>query len=372
MQARIRYGREEAVVSVEPDQHFAHHRGPAPVPDAASAVRQALEAPFSFPPLRQAMTPDDRVAVVVDESLPGLPAIVGPVLEVLSSLGVGREAVSLVSSGRGGHGWTAALAAPFAGSSVEGHDPANQQRLAYVASTKGGRRLYLNRAVVEAEQVIVVSARRFEGGQAVGAESAIFPALSDEAARGAAAEAPEAAWLLGLPFHVQIIESAGEGVALVVAGAEEAIREAERQLASSWRLALPRRVDTAVVTVTGGPERQSWERLARAAACGADAVQPGGRVVLLAGGATGPGPEFDALRQADAPQSSGPLEGAARDWARAAAHARISLLSGHEPALLEELFATPLSNLEQVQRLVARSGDCVVVEDADRFLVVVE
>jgi hypothetical protein len=374
MQARIRYAREEAVISVEPDQRFSHHRGPAPVPDTAATVRQALEAPFSFPPLRQAMTPDDIVALVVDESLANLSSIVGPVLEVLGSIGTTQHGLHVVSANGGDHGWTAGVPAPFAGQAVETHDPNNKAKLAYVASTKAGRRLYFNRTVVEAEQVIVVSARRFQNGQIVGGNAALFPALADEAAHGAsAAETREAIWLLGLPFQVQIIESVGDGVASVVAGAEDAIREAERLLTQSWRLALPRRADTAVVTLTGDPARHTWDQLARTAACGADVVQPGGRVVVLAGGSATPGPEFDALRKADGPEAiPGAMEGAARDWARAVNHARISLLTEHGPALIEEMFATPLSGLEQVQRLVARSGDCVVIEDANRFLVVVE
>ncbi len=352
MQARIRYARAEIAVEIEPDQRFRHYRGPAPVEDIGAAVRLALDTPFSFPPLARCLAPGDRVAVVVDGSLAGLGEILGPILERL-------EDFTLVSATPGPHGWAG-------GRAVEEHDP---QKVAYLASTGGGRRVYMNRTVVEADQVIVVSARRFEGGGVGGAEAALYPALGDGEAAGAGAEeSREAAHLLGLPFHVQIIEAAGGGVARVVAGAADAAREAERLLAESWRLVLPRRADTVVATLTGEP---GFAEMARAAAAAAEVIQAGGRIVLLAGGAAAPGPEFDRLRGADSPDVAG-LEGAARAWARAAAHAKLSVLSGHDDATLEGLFAARIGTAEQVQRLVARSGDCAVIEDAGHFLAVVE
>ncbi|MGL4550557.1 MAG: hypothetical protein ACRC33_05175, partial [Gemmataceae bacterium] len=59
-------------------------------------------------------------------------------------------------------------------------------------------------------------------------------------------------------------------------------------------------------------------------------------------------------------------------WARAAAHARVSLLSGLDAAAAEELFASALAGPEQVQRFVARSADCLLIEDGHRTLAVLE
>ena len=38
--------------------------------DPAQAMRDALERPLDYPPLRLALTPDDRVAIVIDEGTP--------------------------------------------------------------------------------------------------------------------------------------------------------------------------------------------------------------------------------------------------------------------------------------------------------------
>ena len=54
--------------------------GPAPLADPTAAVRAALDAPLHYPPLRRALTPDDHVAVLVDEDLPHLARLLVPLL----------------------------------------------------------------------------------------------------------------------------------------------------------------------------------------------------------------------------------------------------------------------------------------------------
>ena len=109
-----------------------------------------------------------------------------------------------------------------------------------MATTAGGRRLYLNRSVGEADQVVVLGRRHYDVllGHA-GAEGDLFPALSDEPTRTEMLqrwnftapgsepwpmrqEAQEASWLLGMPFFVQIIDGPGDSLAQVIAGTAEA------------------------------------------------------------------------------------------------------------------------------------------------------
>src|SRR5207253_7098144 len=67
---------------------------------------------------------------------------------------------------------------------VEVHDPANRKKLSYLATTRQGRRLYLNRTAVDADQIVVLSRRGYDPllGYSGGA-GALYPALSDEATR---------------------------------------------------------------------------------------------------------------------------------------------------------------------------------------------
>src|SRR5437588_504012 len=65
---------------------------------------------------------------------------------------------------------------------VEVHDPSDRKHLSYLATTRRGRRIYLNRTAVDADQLVVLARRSYDPllGYA-GSEGSLFPALSDEA-----------------------------------------------------------------------------------------------------------------------------------------------------------------------------------------------
>jgi hypothetical protein len=139
-----------------------------------------------------------------------------------------------------------------------------------------------------------------------------------------------------------------------------------------------RRPGAVLASVSGDPERLGFLDLARALACAARVVEPGGQIILLS--ATRPvlGPGAQLLRQAADPAAAlallrrqqPPDRAAAFLWASAAARARLYLLSGLEPEIVEELFATPLDNAGQAQRLLAGAASCLVLEDAHKTMAV--
>src|SRR5262249_13582414 len=136
-----------------------------------------------FPPLRQALTPDDHVVIVLDEQLPQLAPLLTSLLEYLRLAGVQPDAMTLLCpSPLLSQPWLDELPHLFANIRIEIHDPGNRDRLSYLATTQKGRRIYLNRSVVDADQAIVLSRRGYDPLTGYsGAEAALFPALSDEA-----------------------------------------------------------------------------------------------------------------------------------------------------------------------------------------------
>src|SRR5207302_1805342 len=105
-----------------------------------------------------------------------------------------------------------------------------------------------------ADQLVVLTRRGYDPllGYS-GAEGALYPALGDDAALqeswerlsmaapGPAPwplrqEAAEVAWLLGVPFLVQVIEGAGCEVAHVIGGPVESGAEGQRLLDARWRV----------------------------------------------------------------------------------------------------------------------------------------
>lgn len=394
MRTEITYGLERLEIEVPAENLVAPHRRP-PDPalaDPAAAVAAALETPFGFPALRRALTPDDHVTVVVDERLPQLARLLTPILEHLAGAGVRPEAVTLLCAVSSAQSWVDDLPDAFEDVQVEVHDPTDRKHLAYLATTKQGKRIYLNRSAVDADQLVVLTRRSYDPLRGyTGAESALYPALGDEAALqeakahqspGAPAtprrEAAEVAWLLGAPFFVQVIEGSDSEVVHVLGGPLESGAEGQRLLDARWRVEVDDPVDTVVAGVGGDPARHTFADLAAALASAARVVKPGGRIVLLSGSAPALGEAAELLRQAEEPHQALDLLKrqkpadwvAAYQWGAAAQQAKLYLLSGLAEEVAEELFAVPLDHAGQVQRLVG-GGTFLFLPDAHKTLAVV-
>jgi hypothetical protein len=254
--------------------------------------------------------------------------------------------------------------------------------------------------------VIILSGRGYDPQLGYsGAEGAIFPVLSDEATRQELAgelslavpgekpwavqkEAVEVAGLLGTPFLVQVIEGPGDDIAHVLAGlmdpnspeGKQLLAEGRQLLDARWRVTTARPADTVIAGVGGNPEHHTFADLARALTCAARVVRPRGRIVLLSRAHPELGAGAELLRQADDPdraldllhRQKPPDLATAFEWASAAQHAQLFLLSGLPAEAVEELFATPLEHAGQVQLLLRDGGSCLILNDAHKTLAVVD
>jgi nickel-dependent lactate racemase len=397
MRIAMDYGLDHVEFEVAEENLIAGPRAPAALADPAGAVRAALEEPFGFPALRRALTPDDHVTIVVDEHLPHLAELLVPLLEHVQSAGVSPESMTLLCApSESRQTWIEDLPDAFQDVHVEVSDPVDRRRMAYLATNHKGKRLYLNRTLVEADQIVVLAGRRYDHVLGyTGAEGSLYPALSDQETRGemnqrvnlappdetpwpAQREATETAWLLGAPFFVQVIEAAGDGIAGVVAGTTDASREGQRLLDATWRQRVPRAAEMVVASISGDPTRQTFGDLAAALACAARVVQPGGRIALLTQAQPPLGPATDVLRAEDEPEEVlRQLRGKhtvelvpVLQWAAAACQARLNLLSRLSEDIVEELFATPLTQPREVQRLLDAGGSSLFLPDAHKMLAV--
>ena len=379
-----------------PDQNLVRTQRDAEAPaiaDLAAAVRQALEAPFRFPALRLALTPDDHVAIAVDEHLRRLPELLVPLLEHVSSAGVKAEAITLVCQPPStGQAWAMELPDEYQDVHIEVHQPAERRKLSYLAATRQGRRIYLNKSAVDADQLILLTGRGYDPQLGVsGAETALFPSLSDEAtirefagkftpANGGAdsltirKEAVEVAWLLGAPFLVQIIEGTNGEVVHVLAGTVDSSAEGQRLLDARWRVVAERPADIVLAGISDDPARQTFEELARAFYNASRIVKKGGRVVLLTEAKPALGRAATLMRQHRDPlaalrillQEKPPDLLAGFLWASAAERAKLHLASRLTDDVVKELFANPVNNTEQAQTLVGPDDACLVLPDAHR------
>jgi nickel-dependent lactate racemase len=401
MRVGIDYALEHLDLEVESNKLVAVRRDPPtePLADPAAALREALETPLGFPALRRALTPADHVVIVLDEHLPRVASLLVPVLEHITQAQVAPAAITILCPpSANSQDWVNELPERFESVHVEVHDPTNRKRLAYLATTKRGRRIYLNRTAVDADQLIVLSRRGYDPllGYS-GAEGALYPALSDEATRQemfthlsmaapgdnvwpARKEAAEVAWLLGAPFMVQVIEGAGETIVQIVSGLAETGAEGIRLLNSCWRVTVETLADTVVAAVSGDPRRHTFTDFAEALACAGRVVKPQGRIIVLSQANPALGAGAELLRQTDeAEEALGflrrqtpPDMAAAYQWVSAARRATIYLLSNIPGEFAEELFTTPLEHIGQVQRLVSQARELLVLPDAHKTLAVCE
>jgi nickel-dependent lactate racemase len=384
-------------VEVSDANVVAGRRAPvaADVADLSAAVQAAMEQPRSFPPLRRALTPDDHVAVVIDERLPQLGLMVGRVIAYLTEAGVNPTAITLVSAAGSRQEWVEDLPDSAQDVRTEIHDPVERKAVAYLASTRAGRRVYLNRTVVEADQSVILAGCRYDAALGLhDGAGALFPALCDAETQrstagmpslavggdtGVHAEATEVAWLLGVPFMVQVVEGNGENVAHVLGGTVESIPEIRHLLQDRWRVKFDRPAQTVVATMTGDPLRHDFELVSRAALNAARVVEPGGRIILLTRANPALGQAGDVIRNTDnvgtamrrLKEDQPSEQAAALQWLEAAKHASLYLLSDLPEETVEEMFATPLQHARQAQRLLDAAGSCLFLNDAHKALAVV-
>lgn len=386
-------------LTVPADRHVVLRRSAIapPLASAAELTREALEHPVGFEALRRALTPDDHVTIVLDSALPAIPAILGEVLAHLRSAAIQPQAVTILTPPGSSQTWVDDLPDEFADVRTEVHDPADSTKLAYLASTKAGRRLYMNRTLVDADFIVVVTGRSYDplSGYA-GAEAALFPALSNEETRNCfagqfstdapdaepwpvQAEAAEVTRLLGMPFFVQVIEGVGDSVQEVVAGLPDCTSAGIRQQDTRWHATVSEEPDTVIAAISGDPARITFLEIAKAAAAAGRVVRKGGRIAVLSTAAPDLGMGARLLCSMDGPTGARKLLAREKPddwaacflWAFAAKNHSLFLASGYPDDVAEELFATPIRTPTEVQRLIDGSERVLVIPDAHKTMVTV-
>lgn len=383
MEFLIDYGQSQVKLRAEPSQFVGLKRAARPAAEAnpSRLVACALESPEGFPPLRLALTPDDHVAIVADPGLAELELLLVPIVEHVCLAGVNPSRIKVVMPS------SHDAADRLAGVMVERHDPTDRNRLAYVATTAAGRRVYLNRTVVEADQVIVLAEVRHDPrGGLTGGSTAIFPALSDAATQSelrhernakTADEAKEVSWLFGSPFFLSVIAGEGDGIHAIIGGPGESIAQARKAVKRFWIADAERSADLVLASITGRDGRQSMAELAAALTHAAAVTQPDGVIVLLTDAAPRLGTGLSGIGQmesaAAARKSLDPKQHEdfreATQWLRVVNRHRVLVLSQWEDEMVEDLFATPIRSGAEVQRLIDRAKEILVIADANRLYV---
>ncbi len=170
MNLKLRYG-VAATLTLElaDKQLVAHCAAPRgePLADVAAAVDRALAEPTEFPPLAHAVLEGDKVALVLTQTMPAAEVVVAGAVRELVAAGIKPSDITLVSA--------PGNAAPTSWDGLSGelefvhqvHDPADRGALAYVAASRSGDPIYINRAIHEADLVITIGCLRLDATSGV-------------------------------------------------------------------------------------------------------------------------------------------------------------------------------------------------------------
>ncbi|WP_337177004.1 lactate racemase domain-containing protein [Paludisphaera sp.] len=381
----IEFGSERVAIELGDESEVESSSPPAALSarEAEAALREALETPRGFPPLRQNVVPGDRVAIALDPLLRHPRPILDVVTDVLETAGVAADDITIVEAAR--HDWP--LVSGERGEVAEIHDPNDRDRLAYLATTAKGSRVYLNRTLIDADVVVPVGLlRRDPVTGPHGPWNVLFPGLSDAETREARRfsgeadsvvddEAFEVGALLGSWFQVGVVLGSG-GPAAFVAGLAEDVRDAGLAAVDrAWSFRPRARAETVVVGVGDADAPGDLHDLIAALLVATKLVRRGGRIVALSRVEGAFGPSLSRLAAVDDerrsrrllrgheadrdhPLAVGLLD--ALDWAD------VYLLSRLDPDVVENLGLIPLERPEEGARLASRSRSCLLVSRAER------
>jgi hypothetical protein len=336
------------------------------------------------------VVPGDHVAIALDASLSDVGPILRVVAEILCSSGVDISDVIAVVTPDARSGIAGELPE---GMGLEVHHPGHQKRLAYLATTREGRRIYLNRHLTDADVVVPVGRLGYDPILGFrGPWSVIFPSLSDEETvvshrRQVPDSSPrrpfppprldepfEVNWLLGTQFQVGVVPGV-IGPAQTVAGLAESVRDRGIEaLERYWRFESPARAELVLAGIGCPSTAAGIADIVEGLVTASRLVQHGGKIVVLSRAQGSLGPSLQRLVNLDdMKQASAALRGyesdvdsvTARRLAQVLAWADVYLLSGLDPQQVEDLSMTPLDHVEDACRLVSRSHSCLVVSQAD-------
>jgi hypothetical protein len=392
MRISVDFQDESLDFEIPEDRVVGHWSGPGPASalDTRAMVRAAFESPSDFPPLRRAVVPGDRVVVPLDPSTPDLAPILEAMALILRSSEV--ESITVVSTDPGpsrlpeGMSWRV-------------HDPDERSQISYLASTREGRRVYLNKDLTDADIVVPVGTLGYDASMGYrGPWSVIYPGLSDREtlARHAGmpseaapdrdrpspslVESAEVTWLLGCQFQVGVLPGIS-GVLRVVAGLESAVR-AEGSIAvdEAWTFRAEERADVVVAGI-GAPGRPtSIDDLAGGLATAARLVRQGGKIVALSRARGEAGPALRRIGGAENPRAAlNRLRGheadpdylAARRISETIARADVYLHSALDADLVDDLALIAIDRPEEARKLAAAAPSCILIGQADRARVLV-
>lgn len=347
----------------------------------AATPALALENPDHYPRLEQCVTPDDRVVISGDSPSLSLP---GSIRAVVDRLKMGMVSVGNITLVLGAGSETFIedlITGQDFGITIVRHDPANTSDSCYLATLRNGKRVYLNRALLESDyQVFIGSPCRGARGKLVGPEVPILAGLMMPQPSGepySSDELREVGTLLGNPYFLVTVDSGGDGTEgrSWWAGGWESAGGARRAHRSVWRARAQSESEVVVVGtgLSGGSTFEEWCQIVKKAS---RLVAEQGRIILFTGEAR---PDISSWiplfeRAGEPGDLLEKIRGIPKEkrclgwWARAADKAQIHVLSGLGEEEVAMMFAQPIDP-DQIRSTVAAAESVAFIGDFSKAII---
>ena len=365
--------------------------------DFSTALREALEQPLDFPPLEQTVVPDDRIVLAIDRNTPHAAGIVAEIWRIIERRSVSPSDVTIIQPASFHIGQKLEDPRSKLPNGVrqevtwQVHDPTDKRQCNYLASTSTGGRIYLAKSVVAADLVLPIETIAFDPVLGYrGNGSVIFPWLSTTDAiakahgQGHAELTPdnerplrqmidEIAWLLGIQLTIQMIAGTNGKVSHILGGMSDSVFKRGKQLLNEeWRVELSSRPEIVVAAIDSGSNGHGWQQLGAALSAARNLVAADGKIVVLSGLNEPLGDGMKIVQAVESPRDAmKPLRLEppadlipASQFATAADWAKVYLLSELESDVVEDLFAIPLENEQEVGRLLQSGESCAILASA--------
>lgn len=307
---RLPFGRSQ--LSVDVPAQILEPPATAPIADEQHAVRLALENPIGCPPLREIVSPGERVAIIVNDitRLTRTELLLPPIVETLNSAGIPDSDMFIVFALGIHREQTAEEQRLIVGEEIAGriamfdHISTDDSSLIEIGTTSFGNCVEINRRVWEADRIIVTGEiiyhliAGYSGGRkslvpgVAGFRTTTFnhrmifdpncrPGVLD--GNPAHEDLAEACRMVDPDFIVNVVPSPDGKLARAVAGHYElAHREGCRTVDQMLRVDVDKPYDLIIASAGGFPLdidlRQAHKGLANASL----ALRPGGSILFCA------------------------------------------------------------------------------------------
>jgi hypothetical protein len=235
----------------------------------ATGIRTAIDAILNgqgdpnVPAIASYVLDEDIVAMPVSGRPAEALAVVEPLVTALHAVGIGPERIRLVCDAADTSAYRERLPETLI---VESHDPEAEERSGYLANTRGGSRVYLNRTILDSDVTLpVIVADPVGEGPTKGFLAGFWPhfsrsetrakmtaAFRDDSAR-VRREIAEVPWLAGVHGAIVALPGAGGPAEVLVVPPMELQHRVYERLDRLWGFEIEDSTDSALL-MSASPE----------------------------------------------------------------------------------------------------------------------